>query len=262
MKWSCARRAWPSYGCCVVCLGSDNMQESILVTLTLKELGIPKIVARASSEQHRKVLTKVGADMVVFPEKDMGRKLAYTLAKTDVFEFINFSKDHSIVELKTPRRWAGKAIKDLDVRKRYGVNIIAISKAGSSDDFEIFTDPDRVLAPEETLVIIGGNEEIGKNYRKVKINLAICANSGIIKFEPLRGSNFARFCRRQNSPECCFTVQAFRDFAEGKTRPNAASQFRLCEILPKAKLARMLLHGSGFARFCRRQNSPECRFTV
>ena len=57
-----------SYGCCVVCLGSDNMQESILVTLTLKELGIPKIVARASSEQHRKVLTKVGADMVVFPE--------------------------------------------------------------------------------------------------------------------------------------------------------------------------------------------------
>ena len=103
-----------SYGCCVVCLGSDNMQESILVTLTLKELGIPKIVARASSEQHRKVLTKVGADMVVFPEKDMGRKLAYTLAKTDVFEFINFSKDHSIVELKTPRRWAGKAIKDLD----------------------------------------------------------------------------------------------------------------------------------------------------
>ena len=146
----------------VVCLGSDNMQESILVTLTLKELGIPKIVARASSEQHRKVLTKVGADMVVFPEKDMGRKLAYTLAKTDVFEFINFSKDHSIVELKTPRRWAGKAIKDLDVRKRYGVNIIAISKAGSSDDFEIFTDPDRVLAPEETLVIIGGNEEIEK----------------------------------------------------------------------------------------------------
>ncbi|MFR5864117.1 MAG: TrkA C-terminal domain-containing protein [Acutalibacteraceae bacterium] len=119
-------------------------------------------MARASSEQHRKVLTKVGADMVVFPEKDMGRKLAYTLAKTDVFEFINFSKDHSIVELKTPRRWAGKAIKDLDVRKRYGVNIIAISKAGSSDDFEIFTDPDRVLAPEETLVIIGGNEEIEK----------------------------------------------------------------------------------------------------
>ena len=56
----------------------------------------------------------------------------------------------------------GKAIKDLDVRKRYGVNIIAISKAGSSDDFEIFTDPDRVLAPEETLVIIGGNEEIEK----------------------------------------------------------------------------------------------------
>ena len=78
----------------------------------------------------------------------------------------------------------------------------------------------------------------------------------------LRGSNFARFCRRQNSPECCFAVQTLRGFAEGKTRPNAASRFKLCEILPKAKLARMLLRGSNFARFCRRQNSPECCFAV
>ena len=151
-----------SYGCCVVCLGSDNMQESILVTLTLKELGIPKIVARASSEQHRKVLAKVGADKVVFPEKDMGQNLAYILSKTDVLEFINFSRNCSVVELKTPRRWAGKSIKDLDVRKKYGINIIAISKAGSNDDFEIFTDPDRVLLPEETLILIGGNAEIEK----------------------------------------------------------------------------------------------------
>ena len=151
-----------SYGCCVVCLGSDNMQESILVTLTLKELGIPKIVARASSEQHRKVLAKVGADKVVFPEKDMGQNLAYILSKTDVLEFINFSRNCSVVELKTPRRWAGKSIKDLDVRKKYGINIIAISKAGSNDDFEIFTDPDRVLLPEETLILIGGTAEIEK----------------------------------------------------------------------------------------------------
>ena len=100
-----------SYGCCVVCLGSDNMQESILVTLTLKELGIPKIVARASSEQHRKVLAKVGADKVVFPEKDMGQNLAYILSKTDVLEFINFSRNCSVVELKTPRRWAGSRLR-------------------------------------------------------------------------------------------------------------------------------------------------------
>ena len=78
----------------------------------------------------------------------------------------------------------------------------------------------------------------------------------------LRGSNFARFCRRQNSPECCFAVQTLRGFAEGKTRPNAASRFKLCEVLPKAKLARMPLRGSNFARFCRRQNSPECCFAV
>ena len=64
--------------------------------------------------------------------------------------------------MKTPRRWAGKSIKDLDVRKKYGINIIAISKAGSNDDFEIFTDPDRVLLPEETLILIGGNAEIEK----------------------------------------------------------------------------------------------------
>ncbi len=79
-----------------------------------------------------------------------------------MLEFINFSRNCSVVELKTPRRWAGKSIKDLDVRKKYGINIIAISKAGSNDDFEIFTDPDRVLLPEETLILIGGNAEIEK----------------------------------------------------------------------------------------------------
>lgn len=168
-----------SYGCCVVCLGSDNMQESILVTLTLKELGIPKIVARASSEQHRKGATRSARIWSCSPRRIWAETGVYA-GQTDVFEFINFSKDHSIVELKTPRRWAGKAIKDLDVRKRYGVNIIAISKAGSATTLKSSPTP-TVCSRRRRRWLSSAATRRSKKLPESKNNLAICANSGIIK---------------------------------------------------------------------------------
>lgn len=149
-----------NFDCCIVCL-KDNMQDSILVTLLLKEMGANKIVARATSERHKKVLTKLGADMVVFPEKDMGQKLALTLAKNDVLEFFNLSDKFSIAEIIVPKRWVGMSIRELEIRKKYGVNIIATCDI-NNDNFEIFNNPERLFRADEKIVIVGNNENIEK----------------------------------------------------------------------------------------------------
>lgn len=149
-----------NFDCCVVCLKS-NMQDSILVTLLLKEMGARKIVARATSERHKKVLTKVGADMIVFPEKDMGQKLALTLAKNDVLEYFNLSDKFSIAEINIPKKWIGMNIRELDIRKKYGVNVIATCD-DDNENFEIFTDPDRLFLADDKIVIVGDNENIEK----------------------------------------------------------------------------------------------------
>lgn len=147
-----------SYDCCIVCL-KESMQDSILATVILKELGIKRIVARATSERHKKVLMKVGAELVVFPEKDMGLKLAYTLSKRDVLDYFTLSDDFSIAEIMTPKSWVGKTILELDVRKKYGVNIIAIS-SGSDDDFKLLSDLSKPFGPDERIVIAGENKDM------------------------------------------------------------------------------------------------------
>lgn len=149
-----------NFDCCVVCLKND-MQDSILITLLLKEMGAGKIVARAVSEHHKKILAKLGADMVIFPEKDMGQRLALTLAKNDVLEYFNLSDEFSIVEIKVPKKWVGFSIKELEIRKKYGVNVIATCDS-SNDNFELFTDPERLFKDDEKIVIVGNNSDIEK----------------------------------------------------------------------------------------------------
>ena len=149
-----------NFDCCVVCLKND-MQDSILITMLLKEMGANKVVARAVSEHHKKILTKLGADLVVFPEKDMGQKIALTLAKNDVLEYFNLSDEFSIVEIKVPKKWVGHSIKELEIRKKYGVNVIATCD-NSNNNFEIFTDPDRIFRDGEKIVIVGNNSDIEK----------------------------------------------------------------------------------------------------
>lgn len=149
-----------NFDCCVVCLKND-MQDSILITLQLKEMGANMIVARAVSEHHKKILTKLGADMVVFPEKDMGQRMALTLAQNDVLEYFNLSDEFSIVEIKVPKKWVGHSIKELEIRKKYGVNVIATCDS-SNQNFEIFTNPERIFNENEKVVIVGNNSDIEK----------------------------------------------------------------------------------------------------
>lgn len=147
-----------NYNCAVVCL-SQNINDSIMATLLLKDLGVPKIVARANSELHRRVLLKIGADQVVFPEQDMGEKLAYTLEKINVLEYIEFSDEYSIVEVKIPQQWIGKTLVELDIRKKSGLTVIAVADADTGV-MDISPSLIRTFKDGDTVTVVGANKNI------------------------------------------------------------------------------------------------------
>ena len=142
----------------VVSIGT-NIQSSIMVTLNLKEAGIKKVVAKATNDMHAKLLTKIGADRVILPEMDMGIRVAHNLVSDNILDFIELSHDYSIVEVTAPSQWMGKDIKTLDVRAKYGINIMAIK---SDDDINISPRATDEIREGDVLVIIGSINDLSK----------------------------------------------------------------------------------------------------
>lgn len=142
----------------IVAIGND-LQASILTTILLKEAEIPYIVAKAQSELHEKVLKKVGANRVIFPEKDMGVRIAYSLTATKVLDLLELSETDSIMEIIPPQTWVGKSLIQSKIREKFDVSIIAI-KNGE----KIITSPhaDYVINQDDLLIVIGSNEKINK----------------------------------------------------------------------------------------------------
>lgn len=140
----------------VVAIGVD-IQASILTVLTLKELGVKKIVAKAQNERHGQVLYKVGADRVVFPERDMGVRVAHNLISANVLDFIELAEDYSVAEVIVSSRMVGKSLRQLDLRALYEVNVIAIK---SGDKFNITPNPDDLIRVGDVLVVIGNNKDL------------------------------------------------------------------------------------------------------
>lgn len=140
----------------IVAIG-NYIQESIITTLNLKEGKVPHVVAKASSEIHGKLLKRVGADHVVFPEHEMGCELARSLTRPGVLERFELDPDHSIVEIVVPAEFDGKTITDLDLRKRYGLNLLAVCRDGN---FEINPSPVTRLEKGALMVVIGDNRGI------------------------------------------------------------------------------------------------------
>lgn len=143
----------------IVSIGQD-IQASILTTLVLKELDVKYIVAKARTSLHGKVLQKIGADRIVFPERDMGVRVANNLVATNVLDFIELSPDYSIVEIIAPEDMLGKSLRELDMRARFGVNVMAIRSA----DKHINVSPaatDRVKAGD-VLIVVGEIDKIQK----------------------------------------------------------------------------------------------------
>ncbi|EJL47701.1 potassium transporter Trk [Brevibacillus agri] len=140
----------------VVAIGVD-IQASILTVLTLKELGVKKIVAKAQNERHGQVLYKVGADRVVFPERDMGVRVAHNLISANVLDFIELAEDYSVAEVVVSSKLVGQNLRQLDIRRKYEVNVIAIK---SGDKFNIAPSPDEVIQYGDVLVVIGNNKDL------------------------------------------------------------------------------------------------------
>ena len=142
----------------IVAIG-NYIQQSIITTLNLKEGGVPYVIAKASSEVHCKLLQRVGADRVVFPEYEAGCELARNLTKPGILDRIDLDPDHSIVEVVIPEEFHGRTITELRMRSRYGVNLLAVSQDGKMD---INPDPNRRLEKGSAMVVIGCNKDINR----------------------------------------------------------------------------------------------------
>lgn len=142
----------------IVAIG-DDIQASILVTLMLKELGIKYVVAKAQNSLHGKVLEKVGADRIIYPEKDMGARLAHNLVSANVMDFIELSSDYSIAEVKTPMKFVNKSIGGLNLRALYGISVMAIKRG---DSIIVAPGADSRIEPNDILVVISHVKDLDK----------------------------------------------------------------------------------------------------
>ncbi|MEL6458036.1 MAG: TrkA family potassium uptake protein [Cyanobacteria bacterium J06641_2] len=148
----------------IIAIG-NYIQESIITTLNVKEGGVKNVVAKASSEVHCKLLRKVGADRVVFPEHEAGCALAQTLTKPSILDTFDLDPDNSIVEIAIPDEFDGKTVAELQLRNRYGLNVLAISDKtndGNDEKFIINPDPHKRFEKGATMVVIGHNKDIDR----------------------------------------------------------------------------------------------------
>ncbi|TDM34425.1 potassium channel family protein [Macrococcoides canis] len=147
----------------IVAIG-DNIQASILTTLILKDLGVKKVTVKAQNDYHAKVLNKIGADTVVHPERDMGRRIAHNVASSSVLDYLELSDQHSIVEIRAGETLQGHTILELDIRANYGINIIAVKRGK-----EIIVSPDPAVAIEngDILIMIGHDNDLNRFEKKI-----------------------------------------------------------------------------------------------
>lgn len=142
----------------ITTIGSD-IQSSIMATLMLKELGVKYVVAKAHNEIHAKLLLKIGADRVVFPERDMGIRVAHNLVSTNILDYIELSPDYSIMEISVLDEWVGKTLVELNIRSKYGINIMAIKHKGDINISPMAMDR---IEKDDILVVIGHNKVLKK----------------------------------------------------------------------------------------------------
>ncbi len=140
----------------IVSMGS-NLEASIMATLMAKELGVKRVIAKAQSEIHGKVLSKIGADKVIFPERDMGVRVAHNLVSTNILDFIELSPDYSIAEIACLKEWEDKTLRELRLPTKYGINVMAIKR-----DKNINVSPyaDDMIKNGDIIVVIGSTQNI------------------------------------------------------------------------------------------------------
>lgn len=138
----------------------DNLEASIMIALTLKELNMPYIIAKARDEMHTRLLSMIGVDKVVQPEKDVGIRIAKAIMHKSVIERVEFGKEYSIIEIETPKDWIGASLNGLNVRAKHGINIVCVEKA---DGKVVIPSADYIIEENDNLMIISPNKELEPN---------------------------------------------------------------------------------------------------
>lgn len=147
----------------VVAIG-DNIQSSILTTLLLKDMDVKKVTVKAQSPYHARVLEKIGADFVVHPERDMGRRIAHKLVSNSVLDYLELGGEYSVVEYLANEKMINRSILDLDIRAEYGISILAIKR---DDDIIVSPDPAVKILAGDVLISIGDGDDLTHFEKKM-----------------------------------------------------------------------------------------------
>lgn len=150
-----------NYDVCIVAIGND-FQSSLETTSLLKELGGKMVVARAARDVQAKFLLRNGADEVVYPEKQLAKWTAIRYSADHILDYIELDEDHAMFEVSVPEDWAGRTIGQMDIRKKFNINIMGIKKSGK---LVLSISPDTVLEAEDTMLVLGRNKNLQKCFR-------------------------------------------------------------------------------------------------
>lgn len=145
-----------NFDLCVIAIG-DRFQVSLEITVLLKDMGAPYVIARASRDIHKKLLLRNGADYVVYGERELAERLAVKFGADNIFDYIVLDSEYAIYEIAVPRSWYGKSIVELSIRNKYRVSILATKKDGR---IYPLPHPEHIFSPDETLMVMGNEESI------------------------------------------------------------------------------------------------------
>ncbi|MDD2958743.1 MAG: TrkA family potassium uptake protein [Lachnospiraceae bacterium] len=137
----------------------DNMEASIVSAMMCQEMGLKYIVARAKNKMHGQILEKIGVSKIVYPEQEMGERVGRFIAAQDFMDWVSLSPNFSLVEMMTPPEWAGKSLAELNLRNKYGFNIVGMKK---EDQMQLQLQPNAPLEADTVLYVIGKNTDLEK----------------------------------------------------------------------------------------------------
>ena len=142
----------------VITIGSD-IQASVMVALLMREMGVKYVIAKGQSDLHSKLLYKIGVDKVILPEKDMGKRVAHNLVLSNILDYIELSSEYSIIEIEAIEPWIEKSLRELELRRKYGINVVAIKNAYRVN---VSPDADEVIKKNDIIVALGSTKNLGK----------------------------------------------------------------------------------------------------
>ena len=142
------------FSAAVITMG-DDVKASSVITMHLKEMGVPYVIAKASDDFHGRMLTRLGADKVIFPERDMGQRVAHNLISEKIMDFIELSPDYSLMEMRPRPEWVGVPLKELNLRGKHRINVVAVRSDG---EVNAMPDPDTVIGANDVMLVVSQAE--------------------------------------------------------------------------------------------------------